>query len=50
MPLHKLVGEACVIDVPEWGKNDPDYLISIDDVRKWEMVSTDKTRRKNCHF
>lgn len=38
MPLHKLVGEACVIDVPPWGKDDRDYLITVEDIHKWETV------------
>ena len=36
IPLHKLVGSAIMIDVSSKAMNDPDYLISIDDLTGWE--------------
>ena len=36
IPLEKLVGKAIKIDVSEKALNNPDYLISIDDLTNWE--------------
>ena len=36
LPLEKLVGSAIKIDVTEKAKDNPDYLISIDDFKAWE--------------
>jgi hypothetical protein len=38
VPLQRLVGEACVIDIPAHGRANPDYLITVDDVLAWEAV------------
>lgn len=29
VPIQRLVGEACVIDIPEWGKDSPNYLLTM---------------------
>ena len=36
--LSRLVGEAVVIDVSAQSARDADYLISVDDVRRWEAT------------
>ncbi len=36
--LTSLVGEACVLDVPDEKKDNKDYLITIEDVKKWEEI------------
>ena len=36
--LSRLVGEAVVIDVTAQSARDADYLISVDDVRRWETT------------
>jgi kynurenine formamidase len=36
IPLRKLIGSAIKIDVRSKTKNNPDYLISIDDLKAWE--------------
>ena len=38
VPLHKLVGEACVVDVPEHARHNDDYMITVDDLIAWENV------------
>jgi kynurenine formamidase len=38
VPLRRLVGEACVIDIPAHGRANLDYLITVDDVLAWEAV------------
>lgn len=37
IPLEKLVGSAIKVDVSEKAKNNPDYLISVDDLKAWEV-------------
>ncbi|NER15022.1 cyclase family protein [Leptobacterium flavescens] len=36
IPLEKLIGSAIKIDVSAQAKNNPDYLISIEDFKNWE--------------
>jgi len=36
IPLERLVGEAAVVDVTEQCSDQPDYQISISDLRNWE--------------
>ena len=36
IPLENLVGEAIKIDVSQNAKNNPDYLISVEDLTQWE--------------
>ncbi len=36
IPLERLIGKAIKIDVSENALKDPDYLISVDDLKKWE--------------
>ncbi len=36
IPLDKLTGHAVVIDVCNQTASDPDYLLSVNDIRKWE--------------
>lgn len=36
IPLEQLMGEAVVIDVAERCAEDPDYLVSVADIEKWE--------------
>jgi len=36
VPLSNLTGNAVVIDVSEKALKDPDYLISVNDIEKWE--------------
>lgn len=36
IPLKKLMGAAIKVDVSKNAKDDPDYLISIDDLKAWE--------------
>ncbi|MDG2385432.1 MAG: cyclase family protein [Pirellulaceae bacterium] len=38
IPLHRLIGDAVIIDVTEACKNDRDYQIGINDFRKWETT------------
>ena len=37
IPLERLVGPACVIDVSEKALADRDYLVSVDDITAWEI-------------
>ena len=39
IPIDRLVGPACVIDVSEPAANDRDYLITVDDITAWEDVN-----------
>ena len=36
VPLENLIGNAVVIDVSEKALKDPDYLVSVADIREWE--------------
>jgi len=36
VPLHKLTGDAVVVDVSAKALNDRDYLISVNDINDWE--------------
>ncbi len=36
IPLEKLIGEAIKIDVSANARNNPDYLISVEDLKAWE--------------
>lgn len=36
IPLHRLIGDACVVNVSRKCAKDRDYRITIDDVRDWE--------------
>lgn len=36
LPLTRLIGEAAVIDVTDACREDPDYQIGVDDLRRWE--------------
>lgn len=36
MPTKNMIGEACVIDVTEASKADPDYLLTVEDIREFE--------------
>jgi len=36
IPLERLIGPAIKIDVSQRASSDPDYLISIDDLKQWE--------------
>ena len=36
LSTDRLIGEAAVIDVTEACRNDPDYEIGVDDLRRWE--------------
>jgi kynurenine formamidase len=38
VPLPRLVGEAVVIDLSSQASKDADYLISVDDLRRWEAT------------
>ncbi len=37
IPLHRLVGDAVVIDVTSSCGENPDYQITVDDLRQWEI-------------
>ncbi len=37
IPLHKLVGPAIKIDVSSRAMKDPDYLITVEDLKDWEQ-------------
>ncbi|MUP46955.1 cyclase family protein [Gramella sp. BOM4] len=39
VPLENLIGDAVKIDISEKALKDPDYLISIDDLKNWEAVN-----------
>ncbi|XP_015923067.1 isatin hydrolase-like [Parasteatoda tepidariorum] len=39
IPLDHLVAPAAVIDVTKQTKNDSDYLVKVDDLMKWEILS-----------
>lgn len=36
VPLSSCIGPACVIDITEQASHDPDYRMTLDDVRRWE--------------
>lgn len=36
IPIAKLVGPACVIDVSEQAEKDPDYRATVEDLERWE--------------
>lgn len=36
IPLERLIGAAIKVDVSERAQNDPDYLITVDDLTAWE--------------
>jgi kynurenine formamidase len=38
VPLNSIVGPAVVIDFSQRAANDPDAMLSIDDIKKWESV------------
>jgi kynurenine formamidase len=38
VPLSRLVGDAVVIDVTAQASKDADYLIAVDDLRRWEAT------------
>jgi kynurenine formamidase len=38
IPLEKLTGEAAMVDVSEKALKDPDYQISVDDIKAWEKM------------
>ncbi len=38
IPLVKLVGPATVIDVRSQAARDPDYRVTVEDIRRWEKV------------
>ena len=42
IPLEKLIGHAIKIDVTEKCSNNPDYLISIEDFKNWELRNGSK--------
>ena len=37
IPLEKLIGQGIKIDVSEIAENTPDYLISVEDLKNWEL-------------
>jgi kynurenine formamidase len=36
IPAEKLIGEACVIDISEESSEDPDYCLTVEDIKKYE--------------
>jgi kynurenine formamidase len=38
LPVHRLIGAACVIDCSVEAGADPDFLLTIDFLRRWEAV------------
>lgn len=38
IPLERLIGHAIKVDVSENAANNPDYLVSIDDLKSWETI------------
>ncbi len=39
VPLSSCIGPACVIDVSRQASRDPDYRMTLDDVRNWERAN-----------
>lgn len=39
IPVQRLVGAACVIDCSAQVKDNPDYLLTVEDIREWEKVN-----------
>ena len=36
IPVKKLIGEACVIDIKEKSEQDPDYCLTVEDIKEFE--------------
>ena len=39
IPVERFIGPACVINVAEMAKKDPDHLVTIDQIEAWEKIN-----------